>query len=170
MTLQDRTDSDVTSLAFFLADFAAVESGKAYVSGGFWDRIAVPEFPSAAFFSVVAVIRVPWDAYDVVHNFAITVHDADGAELAPGFDGQFQVSGALHLRVGDPTIMPVTATIPGMSFAAPGDYAFVLQIDGAEIDRWPLRVALMDPPDDAVQAGSPLEYGIPPYPAAPHQQ
>lgn len=155
MTSQEQTASGISSLAFFLADFAVVESGKAYISGGFWDRIAVPEFPSSAFFSVVAVIHVPWTAYHQLHSFSISVEDADGTELAPGFDGQFQVSTAPHLQVGDPTIMPVTGSIPGMAFEAPGDFSFILRINGDEVDRWPLRVLQVDLAEDGQPTPAP---------------
>jgi len=157
MTSQDQMDSGISSRAFFLADFAVVESGKAYVSGGFWDRIAVPEFPSSAFFCVVAVVHVPWSAYHQVHNFPISVEDAGGTELAPGFDGQFQVGSAPHLNVGDPTIMPITGSIPGMTFEAPGDFSFILRINDNEIDRWPLRVLQVDDAEDDQPPSVPIE-------------
>lgn len=167
MTSHDQMESGISSLAFFLADFAVVESGKAYVSGGFWDRIAVPEFPSSAFFAVVAVIHVPWTAYHQLHNFSISVEDAGGTELAPGFDGQFQVSSAPHLKVGDPTIMPVTGSIPGMTFEAPGDFSFILRINGKEIDRWPLRVLQVDAAENDQQSSVPTESPAEPTPDEP---
>lgn len=156
MRPQAQVRSGISSHAFFLADFASVESGKAYVSGGFWNRMSMPEFPSAAFFSVVAVLDVPWDAYHTVHTFSISVEDADANELPPRFDGEFQVTTAPHMKVGDPTIMPIAAVINGVPFERPGDFSFILRIDGEEIDRWPLRVVQADPPTDAAP-GSPLE-------------
>jgi len=38
--------TDFEVLAFFTADYAVVESGKAYVSGGFWDRLNLAAYPA----------------------------------------------------------------------------------------------------------------------------
>lgn len=155
MTSGIQADPGITSRAFFLADYAAVESGKAYISGGFWDRISVAAFPSTALFSVVAVIHVPWSAYHTSHAFAVGVEDAAGNELSAGFDGEFQVSAAPYMQAGDPTIMPITALVSDLTFEAPGEFSFVLRINGTEIDRWPLRVIEADLSPEAVP-GPPL--------------
>ena len=152
MTSSPQPDSRISALAFFLADHAAVESGKTYVNGGFWNRMAVPGFPAPAFFSVVAVLRVPWSAYDAIHSFAVTVEDEDRNELPARFEGQFQVVVAPHMREGEPTIMPIAALVNGMTFDGPGDFSFVLRVDDTEIERWPLRVVLAD---EAAEAGVP---------------
>ncbi len=133
-------DTDLRSLAFFLADHAAVESGKVYVNGGFFNRLQFPTFPATVSIGVVAVLHVPWRAYHQAHTFSIALVDSDERPMGPQFGGQFQVGAAADMKVGDPTIMPLAAMLNGLPFDQPVDCAFVLEVDGVEIDRCPLRV------------------------------
>jgi hypothetical protein len=135
-----RADTDIHSVAFFTADHAAVENGKTYVNGGFWDSMALPSFPTAVSLSVVAVLRVPWHAYHHRHSFTVTVEDADGKKLPVEFKGDFQVGTAPDMKVGQPTILPIAAVANGMPIERPGDISFVLSVDGGEIDRWTVHV------------------------------
>lgn len=166
MTAPGQVDSGITSHAFFLADYASVESGKAYVSGGFWNRMSMPEFPASSFFSVVAVIDVPWSAYDTVHGFSISVEDEDANELPARFDGEFQVITAPSMSIGEPTIMPIAAVINGLVFEAPGEFSFILRIDETEADRCPLRVVLVEEPAEPPPAPDPFV----PSPMPPQEQ
>ena len=50
---------DFKALALFTADHAAVENGKVYVNGGFWDVLNQPSYPAQVSISLVAVISVP---------------------------------------------------------------------------------------------------------------
>lgn len=130
---------DLRAEAFFLADHAAVESGKVYVNGAFWNRLNFVSFPAVSTFSVVAVLHVPWRAYHRAHKFSVWFEDADGQRMPGEFEGEFQIGTAPDMKVGDPTIMPIAAVVGNFTFPRAADYSAVLQVDGAEIARWPFR-------------------------------
>lgn len=132
--------TDFQAAAFFLADHAAVENGKVYVNGGFWDRLQFPAFPAAVNFSVVAVVVVPWHAHNEKHTFSVTFEDADKNALAGQFDGEFQIGTEPSHRQGDASIVPLAMSVTGFAINQPDDYAAVLSIDGHEVGRWPMRV------------------------------
>ena len=129
-------DADLHAVAFFLADHAVVESGKAYVNGGFWNHLRFSSFPAVQSFSIVAVLYVPWRAYHAKHRFAIWFEDADAKPLQGTIEGEFQVGAAPDMKRGDPTIMPIAATVSNFAVERPGGYACVLAVDGTEIGRW----------------------------------
>jgi hypothetical protein len=135
-----RADTDIHSVAFFSADHAAVESGKAYVSGAFWNRLNVATFPSPISLGIVAVLHVPWHAYHKKHVFQIALEDADGRRLPVELKGEFQVGSAPDMKVGDPTLVPIATMLNGLPIERPGTLSFVLLIDGGEIDRWRIDI------------------------------
>ena len=155
-------DTDLHADAFFLADHAAVESGKLYVSGGFWNQLGFSNFPQAYTFSVAAVLHVPWRAYHRAHKFAVWFEDADGKRLGGQLDGEFQVGAAANMKVGDPTIMPFAGTVSNFPIPSAGDYAAVLSVDGTELSRWVFRArqiltpVMMGPQPGAEPGGAPL--------------
>src|SRR6266545_519243 len=110
------TDTDFRPLAFFVADHAAVENGKLYVNGGFWNRLAFPSFPAMLSFSIVAVVEVPWRAYHQPHKFTVRFEDADGHPISGFLEGEFQVGAAAELKRGDPTPLPFAAQVNNFAF------------------------------------------------------
>jgi hypothetical protein len=143
--------TDFEALAFFTADYAAIESGKAYVSGGFWDQLNLPAYPAQVSISLVAVIRVPSRAYLEDHQIAVGMIDADNNPLPLRIEGNIRVGAAPNLNPGDPTIVPMAFPLNGMTIEHAGDYWFVLSIDGVERARYRIR---------AVQIGA-----VPPAPS-----
>jgi len=143
--------TDFEALAFFTADHAAIESGKAYVSGGFWDHLNLPAYPAQVSISLVAVIRVPSRAYLEDHQIAVGMIDADDNPLPLRIEGSIRVGAPPNLKPGDPTIVPMAFPLNGMTIEHAGDYWFVLSIDGEEKARYRIR---------AVQVGS-----VPPAPS-----
>jgi hypothetical protein len=134
-------ETDLFATAFFLADHAAVENGKVYVNGGFWNQMQFPAFPAAASFSVVGVLNVPWSAHNQPHQFQVHFTDADGHQLDGEFSGQFEVTPNPAAGVGDPFLMPIAAVASGFVFQSPGHYSAMLIVDGEEISRWGFRVS-----------------------------
>lgn len=132
-------DMDLFAPAFFLADYVAVENGKLYSSGAFWSRFNLPSFPSVANFGVAVVLSIPWRAYHQVHKFAVWFEDADGKRLAGDLGGEFTVGAAPDMKVGEPTIMPISAMVGNFVIPNAGDYSAVLHVDGQELARWPFR-------------------------------
>ena len=154
------TVTDFRVLAFFAADHAQAVGGKVYVNGGFWTRLRFPTYPSIVpSLALVGVVEVPYQAYHEDHSFRLGMEDADGNVLQLEATGTFRVGAEPDLRVGDPTLMPIAIPITGLKIDRPGDYAFTLSINGAEIARYqvravqiaaPMKLELADPnaPDD----------------------
>jgi hypothetical protein len=134
-------DTDIYAPAFFLADHAAVESGKVYTSGAFWNRLNFPSFPAVIHFGVVAVLNVPWRAYHQQHKFAVSFEDEDGRAIAGELGGEFTVGASPDMKVGDETIMPISAMVNNFTVGKAGTYAALLTVDGQEIARWSFRAA-----------------------------
>jgi hypothetical protein len=132
--MTEETDFEV--MGFFPADHAVASEGKVYVNGGFWDTLRFPTYPHTIAFSLVAVVRVPYRAYHQDHNFELTLEDADGATMPLRIGGSFRVGSEPHMRVGDPTTMPIAANVAQFTFEKPGDFAFVLSIDGTPLARF----------------------------------
>lgn len=133
-------DSDISAASFFLADHAAVENGKVYASGAFWNRLHFPNFPATTHLGIVAVLTVPWRAYHQKHRFAIWFEDADAHRTSAELGGEFSVGTSPDMRVGDETMVPISAIANNFSFAGAGDYAAVLAVDGRPLARWRFRV------------------------------
>jgi hypothetical protein len=137
--------TDFEALAFFTADYAAVESGKAYVSGGFWDQLNFPAYPAQVSIVLVAVVRVPARAYLEDHMITVGMIDADNNPLPLRIEGSLRVGAAPHLQPGDPTIVPMAFPLNGMTIEHAGDYVFVLAIDGQEKARYKIRALQIGP-------------------------
>jgi hypothetical protein len=134
------TVTDFRVLAFFAADHAQAVGGKVYVNGGFWNRLRFPTYPAIVpSLSLVAVLEVPYRAYHQDHSFRLGMEDTDRNVLPLEATGSFRVGAEPGLRVGDPTLMPIAIPITGLRIDKPGDYAFTLSIDGAELERYRVR-------------------------------
>jgi hypothetical protein len=136
-------ETDLFATAFFLADHAAVENGKVYVNGGFWNQMRFAAFPAASTFSIVGVINVPWSAQRTQHRFTVTFTDADGHAIDGEFSGQFEVNNP-EAAIGEPFLMPIAATANGFIFQKPGHYSSVLKINDEEVSRWSFTVHAID--------------------------
>ncbi|MCU1414935.1 MAG: hypothetical protein JWN80_2275 [Microbacteriaceae bacterium] len=136
-------DTDIYSPAFFMADHAAVESGKVYANGAFWNRMQFPGFPAVTHFGVVAVLNIPWRAYHQPHKFAVWFEDADGGRVAGELGGEFTVGTTPDMKVGDETVMPIAAMVNNFTLTKAGDYSAVLAVDGQEISRWTFKAVLL---------------------------
>lgn len=147
-------ETDLRALAFCPADHAVAIGGKVYANGAFWNRLnATSAFPwTAPPISLVAVLHVPYRAYHQDHKLVFALEDADRNRLDLCVEAGFRVGTQPDMRQGDPTIMPVSVNVGGVIFQKPGDYSFVLEVDGTEIERFPFRVvqvaaAVSLPPD-----------------------
>lgn len=134
-------ETDLFAQAFFLADHATVENGKIYTNGAFWNKLSFGTFPAVTTFSVVTVLHVPWRAFHTMHRLEVWFQEADGGRLPMGFQAQFKVGTTPGMKDGEPTIVPIAAVVGNFSFARPGGYVAVLEVDGAEIARWSFRAS-----------------------------
>jgi uncharacterized protein DUF6941 len=129
------------ALGFFPADHAAAENGKVYANGAYWGTLHFPAFPAVLpAMALVAVVQQPFSQAHVDHEFAIALEDADGKEHGLDVRGSFRAAPGLESRYGEPNVIPITVPINGLPFDAPGDFAFVLRVDGNELARYPIRV------------------------------
>lgn len=132
--------TDFRAIAFFAADHADTVNGKVYVNGGFWNVLRFPTYPAIVpSMALVAVLEVPFRAYQQDHRFEIGMRDSDGNELPLSVSGEFRVGASPEMRYGDPTLMPLSVSINGLQIDSPGDYVFSLSIDGSEIEKFSIR-------------------------------
>lgn len=130
---------DFEALALFAADHAAVENGKVYVNGGFWDILRQPSYPAQVAISLVAVIKVPSTAYLEDHRVTVEMVNADEERLPLRIEGDIRVGAAPDMKPGDPTTLPLAFPLNGVYLERAGDYWFVLSVDGNEIGRYRIR-------------------------------
>jgi hypothetical protein len=147
MTEIRRTQSpmDFLALALFVADHAAVENGKVYVNGGFWDILNQPSYPTEVSFSLVVVIRVPARAYLENHKMTVEMVDADEERLPLRIEGNIRVGAAPHMNPGEPSTLPFAFPLNGVHLERADDYFFVLSIDENEIARYRIRAVQIVP-------------------------
>jgi hypothetical protein len=127
--------ADVHAEALFIADHAAVHSGKVYVHGGFWTRLNFASFPASHSFSVCVVLHIPWREHAQNYSFAISFEDAAGQPTPYRFEGRYDAGALAQTRPDDFTEVPIALQVANFVFQRPGDYAVVLQVDGKEIRR-----------------------------------
>ncbi len=148
--------TDFEVIAFFPADHASVAEGKLYVNGGIWDRLNFPAYPQLIPpVSLVAVVRVPYRAYHQDHKFEMRLENAENEALSFRVEGGFRFGTEPHMRVGDPSLLTVAVPVSGVVLESPGDYSFVVAVDGTDLVRYPFRAVqvfgapqLMTPPVD----------------------
>ncbi len=130
---------DFEAVALFTADHAAVEGGKVYVNGGFWDTIFQASYPAQVSVSLVAVIKVPARAFLEDHRVTVEMVDADEKRLPLKIEGDVRVGPAPHMQPGEPSTLPLAFALNGVYLERAGDYWFVLSVDGEELARYRIR-------------------------------
>ena len=122
-----------------LADAAAALNGKHYIHGGGWDTILASAFPmTQALMSLAVRLRVPWAETNQPHELLLDVVDGDGASLLPqpgAVHGTINVGRPAQLAPGSDQVLPLAFDLRGVPFAAPGDYAVVVRLDGQDAAR-----------------------------------
>jgi hypothetical protein len=131
----------IKSRGFFPADYAAVEGGKVYASGAYWSLLRLSAFPAVVpMMALVAVIDVPFHAFQADHRMEMQLVDPDGNLKGLRVEGSFRSAPKLESKYGQPGLAPLVAPIQGLIIERPGDYFFTLNVDGAIIDRYPFSV------------------------------
>lgn len=139
-------------MGFFPADYAAAESGKVYASGAYWNVLRFPAFPAVLpAIALVAVLEQPYHASNEDHIFEMGLEDADSRRLGSmEVKGQFRAAPGIESKYGEPGVIPLAVPLHGLSFEHPGDYSFVLWLDGVELARYPFHVIQVFMPGPAV--------------------
>ena len=106
--------------------------------------------------SLVAVIGVPFHANFAEHTLTFSIIDQDEKPVAMRVEGVFQTAPTMEHKFGAPSLSPVAIPIHGLKIERPGEYSFVLFVDGEALDRFPFSViqvaniAMIQPPDSAI--------------------
>jgi len=144
--------------AFFAADHAVVENGKAYINGAFFNKIYQVGYPAQITIAVVALIKVPAEAYLQDHRFAIEMEDGRGNKLDFKIEGDFRVAPLPDSRPGEPAMMPIAVPLSGVILERADNYVFILSIDENEVARYEVRAVqvgiIMQPPLQAPSGDS----------------
>lgn len=157
------------SVQAFLCDGINESQGKLFAIGIGWNQIGGPIFPLRhSRMGVGVLISVPYNSTNAVHGFSLSIRDEDGSSIpfgdaAPGADpatvehgrtvrvaGQFNVGRPPGLPEGDEQVVPLAIQLDGIEFPRPGRYVVVIEADGRELSRLPIRlVQVQAPPSTA---------------------
>lgn len=139
----------------FLCDHAEVAEGKLFVNGaGINIMWASPEPPHGISVAVAAVAQVPWTATNQPHSVTVRLEDQDNQPVHPWVpemvDTQPNVELTTTFNVGRPPMLTVGESQPvpfAFGFNVPleslGSYSFAILIDGTQMKRLPIRLAVM---------------------------
>lgn len=143
----------------WLCDSAVSVEGKLFIQGGGWNMISPTAFPAVLpRIGIALTVDVPYTATNQNHTLQISLEGEDGQTLSLGPEGgdptdpatvpapgkiqaQFNVGRPPGLMPGDAQPIPFALNIDGFTLAGPGAYAFVIEIDGTEMDRLIFRAA-----------------------------
>ena len=141
----------------FVADSVVAVEGKLYAQGAGWNVISTPQLPVRhARIGLGFIIHVPYTATNVMHRFDVRLDDSDGGRVALGeappgtasddgklysVSGQFTVGRPALLPAGDEQIVVLALNFDGLVFPKADAYNFVVEIDGDERKRLPIRVS-----------------------------
>jgi hypothetical protein len=128
-------------LAFFTADHAVVENGKAYINGGFFDRMYNAVFPAPLSIAVVCLLEVSHQQFQRDHQFTVRMEEAANANPIAKIDGGLRVAPPPDAEPGEPSKVPLAVPLTGLSLPRAGDYWFVLSINDNEVARYRVRAA-----------------------------
>ena len=128
----------------FLADSVTSVQGKLYALGAGWNRIGVAQFPARHDrIGVGLLFRLPPGAPAEARRFELRLIGPPGQELTLGagpngpinrIGGEFTAGGA------EEQIVPIALNLNGLALPAPGDYRFVISIQGEDARTLPFAV------------------------------
>lgn len=152
----------------FLADSAEAVQGKIYALGIGWSTIYATEFPAVhPRVSIGLTIHVPYTATNQPHRLELRLETADGAPMAlgsqPGSDStasaavtklaaDFNVGRPPLLPAGDAQVLVFAMSVNSLVIEIPEMYNWVIEIDGSEVKRLPMRVQLLTQPGPVYSA------------------
>jgi len=134
-------------VTMMLADAAQVADSKLFVLGGGIN--VVPSSPAPL--AIAAVIDVPWDQTDRMHDWKLELLDADGMpvmmnDLPVVVAGQFQVSRGQSAQPGVPLPMPLAVNFSGLALPAGLRFAWRLVIDDDTEPDWQVFFGVAEAP------------------------
>lgn len=127
-----------------LCDYAVVENGKLYVSGGGWSFTG----PTPTAMALAVLIHVPWDRANSEIAFELTLSTEDGhpvVQRGPTGDeqpvslgGTFEVGRPPGTTRGTELNAPLAINIGPMPLVPGSRYVWRLELDGRSDDDWVL--------------------------------
>ena len=112
-----------------LADKAEAIGGKLYLMGGAFDRMGMTTIPGLAQFDVAAGLLVGYNETNVQQAFELRCEDADNNLVFQAAQGAIEVGRPPGMAAGSEQRALVVFAGP-FTFGAPGDYAWVLVLNG----------------------------------------
>lgn len=130
-----------------LANYAEVNGGLLYISGGGWDTMTVHApiegAPPGVFAAIqgTLVIRLLFHQTETGrdHAFELAITDEDGLEIGKA-EGGVRVEQSRGLPVGWPQPVNIPIPLTGIALPRPGLYTLSLQVNGQHVGDRPFRV------------------------------
>lgn len=132
-----------------LADNAQAVSGKLYVLGGGWDRVA----PVPTMMAIVAIIGVPWDETNAKHKWTLALQRGDGGPFpvqTPAGSQPLEVTSTFEvgrppgIQKGQSLSVPIALNVGPITLPL-GTYEWVCKINGDGRDDWRLPFYCAEP-------------------------
>lgn len=121
----------------FLADSVASVQGKLYALGAGWNRIAVTLFPARHDrVGIGLLFRLPAGSATEARRFELRMIGPSDEELALGSgpDGPVnRIGGEFTAGGSDEQIVPIALNLNGLTLPRPGDYRFVISMQGQDV-------------------------------------
>ncbi len=122
----------------FLADAVQVVGGKLFALGGGWDQLLVSQFPTRhSSMGIGLRVTFPrgWDKSPVA--MGVDLQDQDGSSVLGSRMPQrkLPVKSPPGLSPGSVFGYPMAFTFNALPFDSPGDYSFVIYLDGEPVHR-----------------------------------
>ena len=156
----DVDDMTAMHVDAFIADSASTAEGKIYALGMGWNVIHASAFPAThAHLAVAMTIHVPYSQTNQPHQVLVHLETEDAVKVKLGesrtgpdadpeeitvIGGEFSVGRAPALPAGDEQIVPLALSVEALRLDRPGMYSWVISIDGRQMRRLPMRVALLN--------------------------
>jgi hypothetical protein len=124
-----------------LADQAQVTAGKLFVLGGGFDTLTTRSTP-AMHRAIAVVLVAEVGPSDRNRDLEVTIRlvDEDGGETGIEATGRFRVGAPSSLPAGATSSVPLVTMFNNVRFEKAGGYVFVVEHEGVESARIPLRV------------------------------
>jgi len=128
----------------FLADSVTSVQGKLYALGAGWNRIGVAQFPARHDrIGIGLLFRVPGGSPVEARRFEIRLVGPPGQDLVLGAgpDGPInRIGGEFTAGGAQEQIVPIALNLNGLALPGPGDYRFVVQVQGEDARALPFTV------------------------------
>jgi hypothetical protein len=152
--LADDLDLDMDDISrpfvdfLILADYVETVNGKLYMMGGAWENYTLPDPNRPARFGIAIAVVVPWAATNEQHQLQLRVEDADGKDVTPSMNIDFQVGRPPNLPPGSEQRV-VWALNGDFALPVPGTFRLIAAIDAQDSEWTTFRLYARPPGQQA---------------------